>query len=65
MIIVAHADASPESVKARPGWQDISAVKNDRVYAIDPDIVNRPGPRLVDGLEALARLLHPDLFSEP
>ncbi len=65
VIIVAHSGASPESVKARPGWQDISAVKNDRVYSVDPDIVNRPGPRLVDGLETLAGLLHPDLFTEP
>ncbi len=65
VIIVAHSGASPESIKARPGWQDISAVKDDRVYAVDPDIVNRPGPRLVDGLETLARLLHPDLFGEP
>ena len=65
VIIVAHAGASPESVKARPGWQNISAVKNDRVYVVDPDIVNRPGPRLVDGLETLAKLLHPNLFPEP
>ena len=65
VIIVAHAGASPESVKARPGWHNISAVKNDRVYAVDPDTVNRPGPRLVDGLETLAKLLHPDLFPEP
>ena len=65
VIIVAHPDASPESVKARPGWQDITAVKNDRIYAVDTDIVNRPGPRQVDGLETLARLLHPDLFREP
>ena len=65
VIILAYPSASPESVKARPGWQDISAVKNDRIYAIDPDIVNRPGPRLVDGLETLARLFHPSLFPEP
>jgi iron complex transport system substrate-binding protein len=65
VIIVAHSDSSPESVKARPGWQNISAVKNDRVYAVDPDTVNRPGPRLVDGLETLAKFLHPDLFPEP
>ena len=64
-IVVAHSGVTPESVKARPGWQDIPAVKNDRVYAVDPDIVNRPGPRLVDGLETLARLFHPNLFPEP
>ena len=62
VIILAHSGASPESVNARPGWQGISAVKDDRIYALDPDTVNRPGPRLVDGLEALAGLLHPDLF---
>ena len=64
-IVVAHSGVTPESVKARPGWQDIPAVKIDRVYAVDPDIVNRPGPRLVDGLETLARLFHPNLFPEP
>ncbi len=65
VIIVAHPGDSPESVKERIGWQSISAVRNDRIYIIDPDIVNRPGPRLVEGLETLARLLHPDLFPEP
>ncbi len=65
VIILAYPNASPESIKARPGWQDISAVKDDRIYAVDPDIVNRPGPRLVDGLETLARLIHPNLFPEP
>jgi iron complex transport system substrate-binding protein len=53
---------SPETVKARPGWGGISAVKNDRIYSIDPDIVSRPGPRLVDALEALARAIYPGRF---
>jgi iron complex transport system substrate-binding protein len=56
------AGESPETVKARPGWGGISAVKNNRIYAIDPDIVSRPGPRLVDALETLAKLLYPDRF---
>lgn len=64
VIIVAHSDASPESVKARPGWEEISAVKNDRVYAVDPGLVNRPGPRLVEGLERLAALIHPAKFPQ-
>ncbi len=53
---------TPESVKQRPGWSGIAAVQNDRVYTFDDNLVSRPGPRLVDGLEALAKLLHPDLF---
>jgi iron complex transport system substrate-binding protein len=51
-----------ESVVARPGWSELSAVKNQRVYPFDDNIVSRPGPRLVDGLEALAKLFHPDRF---
>jgi iron complex transport system substrate-binding protein len=53
---------SPETVKARPGWGSISAVKNDRIYVVDPDIVSRPGPRLVDALETLAQALYPERF---
>lgn len=51
-----------ESVKQRTGWESIDAVKNDRIYPIDDNLVSRPGPRLVDGLEELAKLFHPELF---
>ncbi len=40
----------------------VPAVKNGRVYAIDSDIIDRPSPRIVAGLEELARLLHPEVF---
>lgn len=53
---------SPESVAARPGWKDIDAIKNAHIYAFDDNLVSRPGPRLVDGLEELARRLHPELY---
>lgn len=53
---------TPEIVAARPGWSVIDAVKNDKIYAFDDNLVSRPGARLVDGLEALAKLIHPDLF---
>jgi iron complex transport system substrate-binding protein len=52
-----------EMVKERPGWEEISAVRDGRVIEItNDDIVSRPGPRIVDGLEFLAQALHPDLF---
>ncbi len=51
-----------ESVGQRAGWEALDAVKNGRVYPFDDNLASRPGPRLVDGLEALAKLLHPDLF---
>ncbi len=52
------AGESAETVKARPGWDSIPAVQNDRIYAVDPDIVSRPGPRVVEALETLAGLLY-------
>ena len=51
-----------ESVLKRPGWQVITAVKQQRVEPIDDNLVSRPGPRLVEGLEASARIIHPELF---
>jgi len=64
VIVLADEDAgeSAETVKARPGWGSVSAVKNDRIYVIDPDIVSRPGPRLVEALRTLAGYLYPELF---
>lgn len=51
-----------EAVKARAGWEVLDAVKNDQIFPFDDNLVSRPGPRLVDGLEQLAKLLHPELF---
>ena len=53
---------SPESVAQRPGWEDLTAVKNGNVLPFNDDLVSRPGPRLVDALEELAKLLRPGLF---
>jgi iron complex transport system substrate-binding protein len=51
-----------EAVAARSGWENLTAVREDRVYPFDDNLVSRPGPRMVDGLEEIARLLHPDRF---
>jgi iron complex transport system substrate-binding protein len=55
--------AGRRAVVARPGWRGVTAVRRGRIYELDPDLVSRPGPRLLDGLERLARLLHPEAFS--
>ena len=48
-------------VTAQPWWQDLPAVRRRRVYLVDgPAYFNRSGPRLIDGIEILAGLLHPD-----
>lgn len=54
---------TPEAVAARPGWGAMSAVQNGQVVIMLADpVITRPGPRIVDGLEALARAIHPDRF---
>jgi iron complex transport system substrate-binding protein len=53
---------TPEMVAARPGWQTVTAVQNGAIYAVPAALYSTPGPRLVQGLEELARLLHPDRF---
>ena len=58
----ARYGVSPESIAQRPGWENLSAVKNGQVLPFNDDLVSRPGPRLVDALEELAKLLRPELF---
>ncbi len=53
---------TPDSLKQRTGWAGLAAIQKGQVYPFDDNLVSRPGPRLVDGLEALARLLHPGVF---
>jgi iron complex transport system substrate-binding protein len=59
-----EAGVTAEQVAARPGWQNVSAVQQGRIVSLDSDLVARPGPRVVDGLEAIAAALHPDLLPE-
>jgi iron complex transport system substrate-binding protein len=55
---------SVEDIKARPGWSQIAAVMNDQIFTFDDNLVSRPGPRLVDGLEELVKLLHPGIMDQ-
>ncbi|KTB48590.1 ABC transporter substrate-binding protein [Dehalogenimonas alkenigignens] len=49
-------------IKNEPRLKDIPARKDGRVYEVNQDWTNRMGPRVVDGLEAMAKLIHPELF---
>ncbi|NIR43143.1 MAG: ABC transporter substrate-binding protein [Gemmatimonadetes bacterium] len=49
----------------RPGWWELDAVRRERVYIGDGSVFGRPGPRVIDGLEALAWAIHPDAFPQP
>ena len=60
---LATHDKAVAAVRARSGWGQISAVRAGKVIPFTDDVVTtRPGPRIVDGLEALARAIHPELF---
>ncbi len=57
-----YGGVTADQVKARAGWDALNAVKQGKIFIFDDNLVSRPGPRLVDGLEAMAKLLHPELF---
>lgn len=54
-----------DQVKARAGWQTITAVRSGAIYPIDDVVVTRPGPRLVQGLIDLVTVIHPELGIAP
>jgi iron complex transport system substrate-binding protein len=56
---------SPATVRARPGWGMINAVRNNRVHPVDANVFSRPGPRIIDAMEQLAKFLYPALVIPP
>jgi iron complex transport system substrate-binding protein len=48
----------------RQGWQDVKAIKTKQVTDVNSDLVTRPGPRLVEGVEELAKAVYPDVFKK-
>ncbi|OGL42304.1 MAG: hypothetical protein A2161_21660 [Candidatus Schekmanbacteria bacterium RBG_13_48_7] len=61
--LVKDQDLLLEEIRNDMLWSKIKAVQTNRIYFIDEDIVMRPGPRMVDALELLARYFHPDKFN--
>jgi iron complex transport system substrate-binding protein len=53
---------SKEVLEENAAWREMTAVKENRIYFINGDIVSRPGPRITQGLEGLAEIIHPELF---
>lgn len=63
VVLILHPGVDEKEVKGRIGWSVINAVRQDRiVLGLDEDLFFRPGPRVVDGVILLARLLHPQDF---
>lgn len=61
-IYIAIDHKRQDDIETRTGFDSLQAVKEDRVYTIEDDLVTLPGPRVVDGLEKLAAAIHPHLF---
>jgi len=65
VILVTYGYYDKEAVSnilSRRGWQAVKAIKEQNVVELDSDMVNRPGPRIIDGLESIAKTLYPQLF---
>lgn len=55
---------NPEKlVKSRNGWSDVSAIKNNQIFDVHSDKVTRSGPRLIEGVEELAKAIYPNVFN--
>ncbi|MFT4415013.1 ABC transporter substrate-binding protein [Fredinandcohnia humi] len=59
-----YVDNPREQVLSREGWSEVPAVKNEQVFDVDNDTVTRPGPRLIEGVETLAKLIYPEVFNK-
>lgn len=56
------SEAMKNEFVSTQGYKELSAVKNNKVYTIDENLLNRQGPRLAEGVYEIAKILHPDLF---
>lgn len=60
--VILSSVSPAEAFKTEPRLSTLSAVKNNNVYELDPDIFERGGPRVVEALEMLAKIIHPEVF---
>ncbi len=56
------ADLVLEQMAGRPGWENVPAITENRIYAVNDDHFSRPGPRIVNAIEEAAKFFYPDLF---
>ncbi|MFJ8067179.1 ABC transporter substrate-binding protein [Psychrobacillus sp. NPDC096426] len=64
IVMYSYVDGIVESVKARDGFDTVTAVQNDAVVQVDENLTSRTGPRLAEGLEEIAKAIYPEVFSE-
>lgn len=59
-----YVENPAQGVLSRAGWTEVPAIKNEQVFDVDNDTVTRPGPRLIDGIETLGKLIYPEIFAK-
>jgi len=67
VIVASYGHGSVEDLPlhfalTEPRLSDVDARVSNQIYGIDPDLISRPGPRIADGLELLAKMIHPEIF---
>jgi len=65
ILVASHREGPdrPPMGEAWRGWQSVPAVRSGRIVAVPGDTIHRPGPRVVEGVERLARAIHPEAFT--
>ena len=66
IILLSHTDETPaniERLRGQVGWRELSAMRRGNVFKVDANLFNRPGPRVTEAARRLARLLHPEAFT--
>lgn len=54
-------EKTADSIKERPGYENIDAIMNGQIYLLDGNIMSRPGPRIIEALEILIKAIHPEI----
>ncbi|KRG15865.1 ABC transporter substrate-binding protein [Lederbergia galactosidilytica] len=59
-----YVEDAVDQVLQRAAWKDVTAVKEKQVYQVDEDLVSRSGPRIIEGVEELAKAIYPEAYGE-
>ncbi len=62
LLIVSNKGDVKEAIAVANGYDELTAIKEGRIFEIDNNLLDRQGPRLAQGLKELAKILHPDVF---
>jgi iron complex transport system substrate-binding protein len=61
---MAGGQTPDELISSWKKWDQLSAVKNGKIFVVEADLFDRPTPRLIEGLETIARIIHPEVFED-